>query len=393
MPSLSPSGTRCGSAPAPATSTGPAPASTGRLTDLAGSVGSATRASTCSSLDSTNRRGPGFAVTPERQIGGVLDSSHRAGPPAGDRGVVRQPRTPHPADHRRRARPQPGGSRLVGRSMVRIRADRPGPGVSVGASTGWPSTLDTAATLPGSPVVLISTGSQGELLSALSRMARRTPADNIRADDSVVLASLLIPGTRTLCSRWSTACQASATVHPAVGGYVSGHASAGELLCLYNAAPHQRDAGTREWRHHARQRRSGHRHRCGAGPVAWPRTAWLPTSSTVWLPSRARTVGYVYVDGLSVGDVGESTLSNAFGPRHGFTTITVAVDPETGRTVSPPEISAWFLRRSAALMTPPISSAGPWTPCMPKGSPTHRIAQTIRRTVGRWVSEKYRRRR
>ena len=61
--------------------------------------------------------------------------------------------------------------------------------------------------------------------------------------------------------------------------------------------------------------------------------------------------------------------------RGGFIAITVAVDPETGRWVSPPEISGrGFSTIRPRSGTPPISSAGPWTPCMPKGHrhPSHR---------------------
>ncbi|MDJ0113727.1 MBL fold metallo-hydrolase RNA specificity domain-containing protein, partial [Rhodococcus erythropolis] len=99
--------------------------------------------------------------------------------------------------------------------------------------------IDTAATLPDDRLVLISTGSQGEPLAALSRMARGEHRQiNIRANDLVVLASSLIPGNENsvfavvngLAKRGATVVtQQSAKVH------VSGHASAGELLYLYNA--------------------------------------------------------------------------------------------------------------------------------------------------------------
>ncbi len=114
--------------------------------------------------------------------------------------------------------------------------------------------IDTAATLPDDRLVLISTGSQGEPLAALSRMARGEHRQiNIRANDLVVLASSLIPGNENsvfavvngLAKRGATVVtQQSAKVH------VSGHASAGELLYLYNAVrPTNAMPVHGEWRH------------------------------------------------------------------------------------------------------------------------------------------------
>ena len=58
-------------------------------------------------------------------------------------------------------------------------------------------------------------------------------------------------------------------------------------------------------------------------------------------------VGRVYVDGLSVGDIGESTLSDRLVlGEGGFVQITVAVDSATGRAMSRPTIvGARLLRR------------------------------------------------
>ena len=86
--------------------------------------------------------------------------------------------------------------------------------------------------------MLISTGSQGEPLSALSRIAQRNHNFvHIEEGDTVVLASSLIPGNENAVyrvinglSRWGAHVvhKGNALVH------VSGHASAGELLYCYN---------------------------------------------------------------------------------------------------------------------------------------------------------------
>ncbi len=86
--------------------------------------------------------------------------------------------------------------------------------------------------------MLISTGSQGEPMSALSRIAQRNHNFvHIEEGDTVLLASSLIPGNENAVyrvinglARWGARVvhKGNALVH------VSGHASAGELLYCYN---------------------------------------------------------------------------------------------------------------------------------------------------------------
>ena len=107
--------------------------------------------------------------------------------------------------------------------------------------------------LPDDQVVLICTGSQGEPMSALSRMANRDHRIRIGEGDTVVLASSLIPGNENAVyrvinglSRWGAKVvhKGNAMVH------VSGHASAGELLYLYNIVrPSNVMPVHGEWRH------------------------------------------------------------------------------------------------------------------------------------------------
>ena len=370
----------------------------GRLTDLAGFSRLGDEGVDLFLVDSTNAEVPGF-VTPERQIGGVLDQVIGK---ARQRVIVASfashvHRIQQIIDvahaHNRRVT-------FVGRSMVR--------NMQIAQDLGYLSVpdgvvvdLDTAATLPDHRVVLISTGSQGEPLSALSRMARGEHRQiNIRADDLVVLASSLIPGNENsvfavvngLAKRGATVItQQSAKVH------VSGHASAGELLYLYNAVrPTNVMPVHGEWRH---LRANGDL--AIATGVAPGRVALAEDGVVVDLVDGLATitgrvpVGYVYVDGLSVGDVGESTLSERLVlGEGGFIAITIAVDPETGRTVSPPEISGRGFSDDPAALKDAADLVGRALDTLyAEGvTDTHRIAQTIRRTVGRWVSEKYRRR-
>ena len=164
----------------------------GRLTDLAGFSRLGDEGVDLFLVDSTNAEVPGF-VTPEREIGNVLDTVIGK---ARNRVIVASF-----ASHVHRIQQvvdvaQRYGRKVcfVGRSMVR--------NMGIASDLGYLTVpdnvvvdLDNAASLPDDKLVLISTGSQGEPLSALSRMARGEHRQiNIHADDLVVLASSLIPG-------------------------------------------------------------------------------------------------------------------------------------------------------------------------------------------------------
>ncbi|MFW0790328.1 ribonuclease J [Gordonia sp. CPCC 205333] len=369
----------------------------GRLTDLAGFSRLGDEGVDLFLVDSTNAEVPGF-VTPEREIGGVLDSvigkaKHRVIVASFASHVHRIQQIIDVAHtHNRRVT-------FVGRSMVR--------NMQIAQDLGYLSVpdgvvvdLDTAATLPDHRLVLISTGSQGEPLSALSRMARGEHRQiNIRSDDLVVLASSLIPGNENsvfavvngLVKRGATVItQQSAKVH------VSGHASAGELLYLYNAVrPSNVMPVHGEWRHLRANAALAE-----ATGVAADRIVLAEDGVVVDLvDGRASIVGrvpvgHVYVDGLSVGDVGETTLSDRLVlGEGGFIAITVAVDAATGRPVSAPEVSGRgfsddpaALKDAADLVDRALESLAA------EGiTEIHRIAQTIRRTVGRWVAKEYQR--
>ncbi|HEY2724864.1 MAG TPA: ribonuclease J [Pseudonocardiaceae bacterium] len=370
----------------------------GRLTDLAGFSRLGDEGVDLLLIDSTNAEVPGF-VTSERDIGPVLDQVIGK---ATQRVIVAcfashvhrvQQVLDVAAAHDRKVA-------LVGRSMVRnmgVAADlgllRVPPGLLV--------ELDEALAMPENRVLFVSTGSQGEPLSALSRMASGEHRQiRIRAGDTVVLASSLIPGNETAVFRVVNGLtrlgakvvhQGNAKVH------VSGHSPAGELLFLYNAVrPSNVMPVHGEWRHL----------RANAALAA---DTGVPEERVViaedgvvvdLIDGRARItgrveVGQVYVDGLSVGDVGESTLSDRLIlGEGGFIAITVVVTSATGRAVAPPTISGrGFSDDPKALdgVVPLVEMELARTEA--EGiTDTHRIAQAVRRVVGRWVADTYRRR-
>jgi ribonuclease J len=369
-----------------------------RLTDLAGFSRLGDEGVDLFLVDSTNAEVPGF-VTPEREIGPVLD---RVIGKATQRVIVACF-----ASHVHRVQQvlevaQTHGRKVcfVGRSMVRNMGIAADLGM-LDVPEGLLVDLDQALEMPESEVAFVSTGSQGEPLSALSRMARGEHRQiGIRAGDTVVLASSLIPGNETAVFGVVNGLvrlgaqvvhQGHAKVH------VSGHASAGELLYLYNAVrPSNVMPVHGEWRH---LRANAELARLTGVPadrvvIAEDGVVVDMVDGIASIAGRVE-VGHVYVDGLSVGDVGESTLSDRLVlGEGGFIAITVAVDATNGRAVSSPTISGrGFSDDPKALdeVVPLVEMELARTEA--EGiTDTHRIAQSVRRVVGRWVAEKYRRR-
>jgi ribonuclease J len=370
----------------------------GRLTDLAGFSRLGDEGVDLFLVDSTNADVPGF-VTAEREIGPVIDGVFSRSP---SRIIVAcfashvhrvQQVLDAAVQHGRRVC-------FVGRSMVR--------NMGIAAELGFLTVpegllvdLDDAMALPDEELVLVSTGSQGEPLSALSRMARGDHRSvRIRPEDTIILASSLIPGNETavfavingLIRLGATVVhQGNAKVH------VSGHAPAGELLFLYNAVrPSNVMPVHGEWRHiranGALAMRTGVPEECVV--LAEDGVVVDLVDGRATITGRVE-VGRVYVDGLSVGDIGESTLSDRLVlGEGGFVQITVAVDATTGRAVSRPTIAGrGFSDDPKALhaVLPLVEMELSRTEA--EGiTDTHRIAQAVRRVVGRWVGETYRRR-
>jgi ribonuclease J len=370
----------------------------GRLTDLAGFSRLGDEGVDLLLIDSTNAEVPGF-VTPERDIGPVLDMVIGR---ARQRVIVacfasHVHRVQQVLDvavaHGRKVA-------LVGRSMVRNMGVAADLGL-LRVPRGLLVDLEEALAMPEDRVLFVSTGSQGEPLSALSRMAHGEHRQiKIRSGDTVILASSLIPGNETAVFRVvneltrmgaTVVHQGNAKVH------VSGHAPAGELLFLYNAIrPSNVMPVHGEWRHlranAALAARTG---------VPEERVVIAEDGVVVDLvDGRAQIVGrvevgQVYVDGLSVGDVGDSTLSDRLIlGEGGFIAITVAVAAATGRAVAPPTISGRgfsddpkALDGVVALVEMELARTE-----VEGITDPHRIAQAVRRTVGRWVADTYRRR-
>jgi ribonuclease J len=370
----------------------------GRLTDLGGFARLGREGIDLLLIDSTNAEEPGF-VTSERDIGPVID------------GVMRQARrrviVACFASHVHRVQQVLDAAAahdrhvaFVGRSMVRNMGVARDLGL-LHVPPGLLVDLRDVEDLPDDRVVLVSTGSQGEPLSALSRMANRSHHQiRIEEDDTVLLASSLIPGNENAVyrvinglARWG-----AKVVHKGVAlVHVSGHASAGELLYLLNATcPSNVMPVHGEWRHlralAALARATG---------VADDRIVLAEDGVVVDLvDGKAEIVGavecgYVFVDGLEVGDVGETTLKDRriLGDE-GFISVTVAVDSVTGKIAGGPEIAARGFSDDRSAFDPvrALIEEELDRQAAEGVADSHQLAQAVRRVVGRWVSDSYRRR-
>jgi ribonuclease J len=369
----------------------------GRLTDLRAFARLADEGVDLLLSDSTNAEVPGF-TTPERDIAPVLDKVFHAA----QRRVVVACFASHvhrvqqildtAARHGRKVA-------FVGRSMVR--------NMGVARDLGYLKVpggllvdIKQLDDLPEDKIVLICTGSQGEPMSALSRIANRDHFIRIGEGDTVILASSLIPGNENSVyrvinglTRWGATIvhKGNALVH------VSGHASAGELLYLYNVVrPSNVMPVHGEWRH----LRANAELAVLTG-VARDRTVLAEDGVVVDLvDGRASIVGkvpcgYVYVDGSSVGDVTDASLKDRRILRdEGFISIVVVVDSVTGKVSGGPEIHARGFAEDDSLfgeLRLLVEQALEQAAAEGIGD-THQLQQIVRRTAGKWVSDRYRRR-
>jgi ribonuclease J len=370
----------------------------GRITDLAGFARLGAEGVDLLLSDSTNAEIPGF-VTPEREIGPVLDSIFAK---ARGRLIVASF-----ASHVHRVQQVFDAAyqhdrkvALIGRSMVRnmgIARDLGLLHIPGGLVVG----IDEAMQLPPDRIVLMSTGSQGEPMSALGRMATGDHRHvTIESGDTVVLASSLVPGNETAVYRVINGLSrgGAIVIHKDVAKvHVSGHSPAGELLYLLNVVrPSNLMPVHGEWRHLRAHARLGIE--SGLAPE---RIVLCEDGDVVDLvDGQARQVGhvrsrYVYVDGLAVGDVGESLLTERriLGDG-GFIAATVVVDSVTGKVVGGPTISAKGFSEDPEAFNPvlPLIIEALDRAALDGISDPHQLQQIVRRTVGRWVNDAYRRR-
>ncbi len=347
--------------------------------------------------DSTNADVPGFTA-PERDIGPVLEAVISKAP----RRVIVASFSSHV--HRVQQvldAAHANGRRVafMGRSMVRnmtIAADlgylRVPAGVLIDAKK--------AADLPDNKIVYMSTGSQGEPMAVLARMANLEHQIEVGKGDTIILASSLIPGNENAVYRvinGLTKLGANVVHKGNAKVHVSGHASAGELLYVYNILKPKNVLPVHgEYRHLVSNQQLAI-----ATGIPEGNTIIGEDGIVIDLKDGEAAVvgqldlGFVYVDGSSVGEITDADLKDRrILAEEGFVSIFVAIDAQTGRVIVGPEIQARGFAEDEAVfdaVKPLIIKA--LSDAAANGTrDTHAFSQVIRRTVGRWVNSSHRRR-
>ncbi|MEO2095835.1 MAG: ribonuclease J [Brachybacterium sp.] len=197
--------------------------------------------------------------------------------------------------------------------------------------------------MPDHKITLICTGSQGEPMAALARMANGDHQIRVGEGDTVLLASSLIPGNENAIYgiiNKLTDLGANLVHKGNARVHVSGHASAGELVYCYNIVrPKNVMPVHGESKHlHANAelaRRTG---------VPEKNIVIAQDGVTVDLLGGQAKIsgkveaGLVYVDGQTIGTATEDTLAERrLLSGGGVVTVVALIDPKTNQTVEPLE--------------------------------------------------------
>ena len=344
--------------------------------------------------DSTNAEVPGF-TTPERDITPAIDevfarSEKRIIVASFASHIHRVQQVLDAAErHGRKVA-------YVGRSMVR--------NMQIARELGYLRVpdgivVDKIDAAPPKKMVLMSTGSQGEPMAALSRIANSSHQQvQLEPGDTVLLASSLIPGNENAIYRVIDGLtklgahvvhKGNALVH------VSGHASAGELLYCYNIVK-----PTNVLPVHGEIR---HLHANGAlaRQTGVPNVLLAEDGYVIDLVDGHASItgavdcGYVYVDGSSVGDLSESELKDRriLGDE-GFISVVVVIDSTTGKIVSGPEIHARGLAEEDSVFdeVQPRLVAAVEEALKEGAHDARQLEQVMRRTLGSFVGRSLKRR-
>ncbi len=368
----------------------------GRITDLRAFARLGEEGVDLFMTDSTNAEVPGFTAL-EKDIGPVLENLFGTA----ERRIIVASFSSHVHRVQQVLNAATAHGRkvaLVGRSMVRNMKIAEDLGY-LNVPAGTLIDIKKVDDYPEDQIVLMCTGSQGEPMAALSRMANRSHRVDVGDGDTVILASSLIPGNENSVFKVINGLmklgarvisKADAKIH------VSGHASGGELLYCYNIVkPRGVMPVHGEWRHLLANAR--HAEATGVDPnnIVLADDGWVVDLKD----GHAEVVGavdcnYVFVDGSSVGEITEADLKDRLVlSGEGFVTIFMAVNSQTKSLIAGPEIHARGVAESDDVfdsIVPKVQKAV--EDALRDGTTDqYQLQQVVRRTVGRWVSSKLRR--
>ena len=287
---------------------------------------------------------------------------------------------------------------FVGRSMVR--------NMGIAKELGYLRVADddvidigAAEMMAPERVTLVTTGTQGEPMAALSRMSRGEHRSiTLTSGDLIIMSSSQIPGNEEAIYGVLDALAkigVRVVTNAQVRIHVSGHAYAGELLFLYNAVrPRNVMPVHGTWRMMRANAKLAER--TGVDPAA----IMLAENgvSVDLVAGRASIAGAVptgkmFVDGLITGDVGDATLGERLVLSSGFIAVTVVVRRGTGKAAAPAHLHSRGFSEDPKALEPVARKVEEELEFLASENITEvtRIAQAVRRVIGKWVGETYRR--
>jgi ribonuclease J len=287
---------------------------------------------------------------------------------------------------------------FVGRSMVR--------NMGIAKELGFLTVDDddivdiaAAEMLPPERVTLVTTGTQGETMAALSRMSRGEHRSiTLTRGDLIIMSSSQIPGNEEAIFGVLDSL-AKIGVRVVTNGqvriHVSGHAYAGELLFLYNGVrPRNVMPVHGTWRHLRANAALAEKSGVPAENIMLAENG----VSVDLIAGRASIagavpVGKMFVDGLVTGDVGDATLGERLVLSSGFIAVTVVIRRGTGKLAAPPHLNSRGFSEDPKALDPVTLLVEESLKALAAEKVTDpaRIAQAARRAIGKWVGEKYRR--
>ena len=292
---------------------------------------------------------------------------------------------------------------VLGRSMVNV--------VNISLELGYLSApegvlidIDQINQYPASQVVIVTTGSQGEPLSALTRMSMSDHRKvTIVPGDTIIISATPIPGNEKLVSRTIDKLLklgANVVYGRTQGIHVSGHASQEELKLMHNLVrPKFFIPVHGEYRHLVKHAKLAQELGMAKENI------FLSENGQILEFTREKgtvagkvTSGPVLVDGLGVGDVGNIVLRDRRQlSQDGILIIVVSMNKESGMVVSGPDIVSRgfvYVRESEALMDGAKDKVKQALEKCEDGNITEwaTIKSNVRDALGRYLYEKTRRR-
>ncbi|MFZ5651180.1 MAG: ribonuclease J [Bacillota bacterium] len=351
--------------------------------------------------DSTNVERPGYTLS-EKTVGAVLDETFRQATEriimatfASNIHRVQQAIT---AAHRYDRKVA-----IVGRSMVNV--------VSIAHELGYLAIpegtlveVEEASRLPKNKVLYISTGSQGEPMSALTRMAMGDHRQvEIMPGDTIIISASPIPGNEKLVGRVIDLLfkHGAHVVYEQVSGiHVSGHPSQEELKLMMNLTRPKFFVPI-----HGEQRMLIKHARLAREMGIPPSNIFVCENGQVIEFSKKTgrlagrvTAGRVLVDGLGVGDVGNIVLRDRKQlSQDGILIVVVTISKESGMIIAGPDIVSRgfvYVRESEQLMEEVREKVRAiLDKCSDRGiTEWSNIKSQVRDSLGKFLYEKTRRR-